>query len=63
MEIYCPLSLPQELCLIVSREIGDEEWRIDDIMSIVEREISARERAFMPSNGQSHAYSHSIDGR
>ena len=44
--------LPQELCLIVSREVGEAEWRIDEIMRIVEREISARERAFTPSNGQ-----------
>ena len=41
--------LPQELRLIVSREVGEAEWRIDDI---VEREISAQERAFLPSNGQ-----------
>ena len=45
--------LPQELHLIVSREIGDEEWRIDEIMIIVEREISARERAFSSSSGES----------
>ena len=45
--------LPQELRLIVSREVGEAEWRIDEIMTIVEREISARERAFVPSNGQS----------
>ena len=45
--------LPQELRLIVGREVGEAEWRIDEIMTIVEREISARERAFVPSNGQS----------
>ena len=44
--------LPQEFRLIVSREVGEAEWRIDEIMRIVEREISARERAFTPSNGQ-----------
>jgi len=37
--------LPQELCVIISREIGDEEWNIDQLMDIVEREVSARERA------------------
>ena len=36
--------LPQELRLIVSREVGEAEWRIDDILNIVERELSARER-------------------
>ena len=45
--------LPQELRLIVSREVGEAEWRIDQIMTIIEREISARERAFTPSNSQS----------
>ena len=44
--------LPQELRLIVSREVGEAEWRIDQIMTIIEREISARERAFTPSNSQ-----------
>ena len=46
--------LPQDLRLIVSREVGEAEWRIDDVMNIVERELSARERAFMPSHGQSY---------
>ena len=46
--------LPQELHLIVSREVGEAEWHIDEIMRIVERKISARERAFTPSNGQPH---------
>ena len=36
--------LPQELCLIVSREVGEAEWRIDEIMRIVERERSVQER-------------------
>ena len=36
--------LPQELQLIVNREVGDAEWRIDDILSIEETELSARER-------------------
>ena len=37
--------LPQELRLIVSREIGGGEWKINQLMTILEREISARERA------------------
>ena len=45
--------LPQELRLIVTREVGEAEWRIDEIMRIVKREINARERAFTPFNGQS----------
>ena len=37
--------LPQEIRLLVSREIGDGEWQIDQLMTILEREITARERA------------------
>ena len=44
--------LPQELRLIISRQIGDEEWHIDEIMTILEREISARERAFSSTSGE-----------
>ena len=38
-------KLPQELRLIVSREVRDEEWELERLMSIIEREIDARERA------------------
>ena len=38
--------------MIISREIGDDEWHIDEIMTIVEREISARERAFSSSSNE-----------
>lgn len=41
--------LPHEFRLLVSREVGEAEWRIDDIMTIVGREIGARERAFLPT--------------
>ena len=44
--------LPQELRLIISRQIGDKEWHIDEIMTILEREISARERAFSSTSGE-----------
>ena len=43
--------LPQDLRLIISREVGNAEWHIDQLMAIVEREISARERAFLSSGG------------
>ena len=45
--------LPQELYLIISRQIGDEEWHIDEIMTILEREINARKRAFSSTSGES----------
>ena len=46
--------LPQELRLIISRQIGEEEWHIDEIMIIVERKICARKRAFTSTSGESH---------
>ena len=38
-------KLPQEIREVISREVTDERWDLDAIMKIVEREISARERA------------------
>ena len=38
-------KLPQELRLIVSREVQDEEWELERLMRIIEREVEARERA------------------
>ena len=38
-------KLPQELRLIISREIRHEEWEIGQLMEIIEREIDAQERA------------------
>ena len=46
--------LPQDLRLIISREVGNAEWHIDQLMAIVERKISARERAFLSSGPGSH---------
>jgi len=37
--------LPQEIRLLVSREIGDGEWQVDQLMTILVREITAQERA------------------
>ena len=38
-------KLPQEIRVVICREVTDEGWDLDAIMKIVEREISARERA------------------
>ena len=38
-------KLPQELRLIVSREVKGEEWELDELMKVIEGEIEARERA------------------
>ena len=37
--------LPQELRLIVSRELHEEEWKFETMMEIFQREIEARERS------------------
>ena len=38
-------KLPQELRLIISREIKDQDWQLDNIMHSLEDELKARERA------------------
>ena len=38
-------KLPQELRLIISREIKDQDWQLDNIMHALEDELKARERA------------------
>jgi hypothetical protein len=40
-------KLPQELCLIVSRET-DEEWELDNLMETLEKELQVRERTAAP---------------
>jgi len=45
-------ELPQEFRLIVSREVQDEEWNVDRLMQLIEREIDARERASAGSQTQ-----------
>ena len=42
-------KLPQELKLIVSRQVTEDMWNLDDLMGIMEKEITARERAAGPS--------------
>ena len=43
-------KLPPELRLIVTREMTGEAWDLERLMRIFEREIDARERAFVPTN-------------
>ena len=38
-------KLPSELQLLVSREMGGDELKLDEIMKVVVREIRSRERA------------------
>ena len=41
--------LPQELCVIVSRQTGTDPWNFDDLMQMVEGELEVRERATVAS--------------
>ena len=43
-------KIPQDLCLIVSREIVRDEWDLDSLMKVIEKEIEARERAAVDSS-------------
>ena len=43
-------KLPRELRLVVSRQMSEEEWTLDSLMEVLEREITARERAVGTSN-------------
>ena len=36
-------KLPQELRLIISREIKDQDWQLDNIIHVLEDELKARE--------------------
>ena len=40
-------KLPQELRLIISKEIKGNEWQLDTIMRVLESELEARERAVL----------------
>ena len=38
-------KIPQDLCLMVSREVSQEEWDFEAILKLIEIEVEARERA------------------
>ena len=38
-------KLPQDFRLVVTREMGDDEWQLDRLLAIFKRELEARERA------------------
>ena len=38
-------KLPQDLCLMVSREVSRDEWDFEAILKVIEKEVEARERA------------------
>ena len=38
-------KLPQESRLVITREMGDDDWQFDQLLDIFKRELEARERA------------------
>ena len=48
-------KLPQEFCLIISRELKDDRWKLDELMKVIDTEVRAKERAFNSSNSGSHS--------
>ena len=46
-------KLPQELPLILSRGVGDNEWKLDQLMQRLEEEVQACERATATSQATS----------
>ena len=37
-------KIPHDLCLIVSHEVSSEEWEFETVLSVIEREVEAREK-------------------
>ena len=38
-------KLPQEFRLVITREMGNDDWQLDQLLTIFKRELEARERA------------------
>ena len=38
-------NLPQEFRLDITREMGDDDWQLDQLLDIFKRKLEARERA------------------
>ena len=45
-------KIPSELCLIVSRETVEDNWDLDSLLKVLEKEIEARERASINTSAQ-----------
>ena len=43
-------KLPSELCLVLSREVSEADWNLNELLKQLEREIEARERAAMSTS-------------
>ena len=38
-------KLSQEFHLVITREMGDDDWQLDQLLDVFKRELEARERA------------------
>lgn len=43
------IKLPQDFRLVITREMGNDDWQLDQLLAIFKRELEARERAGPPS--------------
>ena len=40
-------KLPQEMQLVLSRKVGDDDWKLEALMEVLEQEVKAREQTKM----------------
>ena len=50
--LLASILIPSDLCLIVSRETVEDNWDLDSLLKVLEKEIEARERAAMNTSAQ-----------
>ena len=44
-------KLPQDFRLVITREMGDDDWQLDRLLTIFKTELEARERAAVGTTG------------
>ena len=47
-------KLPAELRLVISRQVTEDDWSLDNVMTALENELKARERAAQSSRDRAH---------
>ena len=47
-------KLPIEICVIISCELGGDKWNVEEMMTIINHEIEAREQSTTNSHIQKH---------
>ena len=48
-------KLPQDFRLVITREVGEDDWKLDQLLQIFTSELEARERAAGPSSSKAQA--------